>query len=317
MKINSAKIKRILVVRNDRFGEFLLNVPAFRALKETFLDARITLVADTSLVDLADSIPYIDEFLFWNRGKHSIFGGIVFWWQLFLKRFDAAVIFNPTKEMHIYSYLAAIPIRVGYKRKWCFLLTHTIKDTKNRGDKHEVIANLELVDLLGAKTANYGLEIKLNSNLNDRYLVAIHPFTSDMVKQWPLERFHELAERLSVRGIGKIVIVGKPEKNEKVLVFAQGEIINMVGKTGLIQLADILKQSKVLVSCDSGPVHLAGCVGTPVVVLFRNDMLGKNPERWGPWGKFNKVIQKSALNDITVDEVEKAVLDICSNKVGK
>jgi len=306
-------MRRILVVRNDRFGEFLLNIPAFRALKETFPGAQITLIADPLLVGLTGSIPYVDEVLFWKMGKHFMLQKVIFWWKLASRRFDAAIIFNPTKAMNIFTYLAAIPIRAGYSRKWDFLLTRTILDTKYKGDKHEVIANLELVSLLGAKTANRDPEIKINNYFKRRWLVAIHPFTSDSVKQWPMERFSELAQRLAKLGFGQVVVVGKPERNAVVTGFIRDGIMNMVSKTSLKQLAVILKQSKVLVSCDSGPVHLACCVNTPVVALFRNDMPGKNPQRWGPWGENNRVIQKPSLKDISVDEVEKAVLDICAN----
>jgi ADP-heptose:LPS heptosyltransferase len=58
-----------------------------------------------------------------------------------------------------------------------------------------------------------------------------------------------------------------------------------------------------IISGDSGPVHLACAVGIPVVALFRNDLPGKTAKRWGPWGKGCAVIEKDSLNDITVDEV--------------
>jgi ADP-heptose:LPS heptosyltransferase len=58
-----------------------------------------------------------------------------------------------------------------------------------------------------------------------------------------------------------------------------------------------------LISGDSGPVHLAASVGTNVIALFRNDMQGKGPERWGPWGANNIVIAKKSLLDISVEEV--------------
>jgi len=64
-----------------------------------------------------------------------------------------------------------------------------------------------------------------------------------------------------------------------------------------------LKRCALLVSGDSGPVHLAAAVGTPIVALFRNDLPGKTSKRWGPWGKGHTVIEKENLEDISVDEV--------------
>jgi ADP-heptose:LPS heptosyltransferase len=81
----------------------------------------------------------------------------------------------------------------------------------------------------------------------------------------------------------------------------------MINQTSLVELAALLKRCSLLISCDSGPMHLAASVGTPVVALFRNDLPGKTAKRWGPWGSGHTVIEKVNLLDISVDEVfEKA-----------
>ncbi|MDD5409009.1 MAG: glycosyltransferase family 9 protein, partial [Candidatus Omnitrophica bacterium] len=135
--------------------------------------------------------------------------------------------------------------------------------------------------------------------------VAIHPFTSDPLKQWPVERFMELAERIT-RELGiKVVIVGLTMGRSKEIISAPRNdgIVDMVNKTSLVELAALLKRCSLLISCDSGPVHLAACVGTPVLALFRNDLPGKTSRRWGPWGEGHTVIEKGNLLDISVDEV--------------
>ena len=81
------------------------------------------------------------------------------------------------------------------------------------------------------------------------------------------------------------------------------DIINMVNKTSLVELAVLLKRCSLFISGDSGPMHLAAAVGTPVVALFRNDLPGKTAKRWGPWGQGHMVIEKGDLLNISVDEV--------------
>ena len=208
------------------------------------------------------------------------------------------------------SFLAGIPLRVGYDRKWGFLLTKKMKDTKHLGNKHEVECNLELAGLIGAKTADKSLSLKIEEKtfpeLAGRNNIAIHPFTSDVVKQWPIERFRLLAQRISGElGLG-VLIIGKEEyAGTGRLKFENlgKNIVNMINKTSLIELAQVIKQCKLLVSCDSGPVHLAASVGVPVIALFRNDLPGKTAKRWGPWGEGHIVIEKGSLDEITVDEV--------------
>ncbi len=129
------------------------------------------------------------------------------------------------------------------------------------------------------------------------------------MKQWPVERFRELAQKIVKETDMNILIVGGPEELQKSAIFnnLDGRIKNSTGKTTLIELASMLKKSKLLISGDSGPVHLACAVGTPVIALFRNDMPGKGPKRWGPWGDGNVVIEKKSFSDISVDDVMKEV----------
>jgi ADP-heptose:LPS heptosyltransferase len=84
-------------------------------------------------------------------------------------------------------------------------------------------------------------------------------------------------------------------------------VINLINKTSLPELSAVLKRASLLVSGDSGPIHLAAAVGTPVVALFRNDLPGKTAKRWGPWGEGHIIIEKNKLEDISVDEVLNAV----------
>jgi len=299
-------IKNILVIRNDRFGEFLLNIPAIRALKEAYPQARISLAVKPAVVELAGAVECVDEAAAWDEIKGN----------LRKYKFDLCVVLNPTKEAHWAVFWAGIPVRVGYDRKWGFLLTHKLKDTKFLGDRHEVDCNLELVGLVGARTLDKTLKIKVDDNLFREFtgqrVVAIHPFTSDPLKQWPVGRFMELAEMIA-RELGiKVVIVGMTiEKSKEVGAEPRDDrIIDMVNKTSLVELAALLKRCCLLVSGDSGPVHLAACVGTPVVALFRNDLPGKTAKRWGPWGEGHVVIEKSNLPDISVEEVLDKVKNI-------
>jgi len=324
MQINRKRIKNILVVRNDRFGEFLLNIPALRALKETFINARLIAVVDPYVRELAQSIHFIDELIEWGRVKHSLLEKLRFIKLLKKKNINIAVMLNSSKQFNSITFFCGIPIRVGYNRKCAFLLTHKMEDKKYLGNKHEIEYNLELVSLLGAETDNKSPSLIMDDRIIDGLLkdagiedydtlVAIHPWTSDHIKQWPLENFRELAETL-IRELNiQILIVGGKENEDKSTELfnnLNSHLINITGRTNLRQLTALLKKSKLLISCDSGPVHLASCVGTPVIAIFRTDLPGKSSTRWGPRSKGSIVIEKNRLLDITVNEVFDKAKDI-------
>ena len=312
-------MSKILAFRNDRMGEFLLTIPALRALHETFGE-RITLVVDDYLRDLARCVEGVDEVLCWRNEKHFL-SQIRNFSKSLRRCFNIAVIFNPTKEAHLISFLARIPLRVGYDRKWGFLLNRKIPDRKDLGIKHEVEYNLELVGLIGAKTENKSLKIEIppdklreaqemlqRQGIFDSYIV-IHPFASYPPKQWPLERFLEVIKDTSVK-INIVVIGGKENifyREQFKNLSRQKQVAVLIGKTDLLQLAGILSGAKCLISNDSGPVHLASAVGTRCIVLFDNSVPSRSPRRWSPWGEGHIVIQKPDIRQITVEEVHTAL----------
>ena len=327
MQIQAETVKNILAVRNDRFGEFLLNIPALRALKETFKNARLIAVVDYSVKELAERVTFIDEIIEWNQGKHPLSEKARFINLLKKKQIDISVMLNPAKVFNIFTYLAGIPIRVGYNRKWGFLLTHKMEDEKYLGQKHEIEYNLELVSLVGAKTQDKTLSISINGSIiddllkdagieNNDNLVALHPWTSDPIKQWPLKNFCELTKRLVREQDMRVIIIGGKDELTKSMEFFKNidsNLINLTARTALTQLAALLKRCKLLISGDSGPVHLACAVGTKVLAIFSNDIPGKSARRWGPWGKGHIIIEKENLSDITVAEVFDKVKGVLNN----
>jgi ADP-heptose:LPS heptosyltransferase len=131
----------------------------------------------------------------------------------------------------------------------------------------------------------------------------VHPWTSDQLKQWPLERIGLLVQRIISELNAHVVVVGLPEENARLAIAPDRRIIDLAAKTSLVQLAGVLQKCSLLISGDSGPVHLGSCVGLPVLALFRNDMQGKNATRWGPQSARSRVIAKNSLQEISVDEV--------------
>jgi len=140
--------------------------------------------------------------------------------------------------------------------------------------------------------------------------IAIHPWSSDEIKKWSVANFQELGRRILSELKVKLVLVGAGEhlaESHSIFDELGDNFINLTGKTSLMQLAAVLKKCRLLITGDSGPMHLACAVGSPVVAIFRNDMPGKSPKRWGPWSKNNIVIAKNNLYEITVEEVFKGV----------
>ncbi|MEI8176163.1 MAG: glycosyltransferase family 9 protein [Candidatus Omnitrophota bacterium] len=322
-----AQIKKIVVIRTDRIGEVVLTTPVITAMREAYPGAHISMVVRPRVRPLVEDNPYIDEVIEYAPPAAGL--REAFWLRAALigRAFDIAIVVNPRKESHLAVFLAGIPVRVGFDHKWAFLLTHKVKDLKALAARHEVEYNLDLPRAIGIEPrkkypfidVTVPLE-KITQKIKEASptgsdiccLAAIHPCTSDPRKQWPLESFARAADMLVDKGYAVVVIAGVEEAPaaRKMIALMKRAPVDLSGKLDLKELAALLESSKFLISADSGPVHIAAAVGTPVVALFGGASEGSKPKRWGPFGHGHIVIQKQNINDITPEEVVAAVRSI-------
>ena len=330
MSGRAATMHRVLFIRTDRLGETLLNLPAVAALKASLPQGTVTMLVQPELAPLLRAVPMVDDVLTWSGGTEDLWWWRALWLGGRLRRggYQAAIISNPKRELHAAVWLAGIPRRVGYDRKWGDLLTHRLPDRKALGDRHEVDYNLDLIEALGLpravplwrwpafepEWATVHPLLAAQGLAPDRPLLLVHPWTSNPIKQWPLARFRRLMQLAVERRPLQVVVVGGPEARARVSEVwpGPGPVADLVGRIDLRQLAALLQRARLLVSNDSGPVHLAASLGTPTVVLFGTRGLAAGPRRWGPWGEGHSVISNSSLDAIGVEDV----WDVVQAKLG-
>ena len=316
----------ILLVRTDRIGELILTTPAFRALRRTFPQAKITLLVRPSSYEAVEGNPDLDSIIKIDPAADldNLRKGLGF--ISFVRGLKAgmSVVFNPSKFFNVALFAAGVPIRAGYDRKMGFLLNRKIPDRKYLCEKHEVEYNLELAGTVGAvasDTAPYfplpddwmdrasGI-FKANGLGSDRPIVAIHPATSNPEKSWPPERFARLSDMISGESGVRVAIIGGREEagvSRAVISATKTGAADLTGRISLKDTASVLKKCALLVSCDSGPVHVSAAVGTPVVALFGESRSGGSAVRWGPYGEAHIVVKKPKVVDISVEDVFDAV----------
>ena len=322
------RVRRVLWIRTDRLGETLLSLPAAAALEAALPGARLTLLVHPSMAPLLETLPWVDRVLTCD------YAAIGPWWIRAVRlvrtlrphKFDVAVVSNPMKELHVAVWLAGIPRRVGYGRKWGRLLTHCVPDRKALGERHEVEYNLDLAKAsidapmlasapqwqlpsLEREQAEVLRLLEQQGIPSSEPFIAVHPWTSNPLKQWPPARYQALVHAISQRL--PVVVIGGPEERGRVrdvLPSTPPRVADLVGRLSMRQLAGLLQQARLLVSNDSGPVHLAAAVNTKTVVLFGTSEPAAGPRRWGPWGQGHTVICKPSMDEICVEEVVAAVV---------
>jgi len=339
------EFQRILIVRTDRIGDVLLSTPVIKALRGAYPNAYIAMMVSPYAKDIVDSNLYLDEVIIYDKdSQHKKWRrSIKFALSLKKKKFDLAIVLHPTNRVHLVTFFAGIPKRVGYDRKMGFLLTDRRKHSKQLGEKQELEYSLDLVRYLGIEPKDKTLFMpirpesekwadelfKIEGIKRTDKLLAIHPGASCPSKIWPSERFAETADRLTEKYSFKVLVIAGPKDMhaaQEVLKNMRHPALNLAGKISVSQLASVLKRCQLFVSNDSGPVHIASAVGTPVISIFGRNQKGLSPLRWGPVGERDKILHKevgcieclahncikdfACLKAITIDDVVVAADEI-------
>ncbi len=320
------EIRRILFIRTDRMGDVLMNLPAIRLLRQAYPKSWMTVLVDAPAEDLLRHHPDIDEVMAIpaKKIKESFFYRLELARLLRKGKFDLAVVSNPDKGLHQAVFLAGIPRRVGYRRKWGFLLTRSAADRKAVSGRHEIDSNLELMKLLTDKTwdgrlllspdesAKISVEGLLAKSFPDsRQILAVHPGTSNPAKRWAADNFARLCELLRNEKNLALALVGGAEERQvskEIRAKTNARVVDLTGGLSLSELTAFLGHERVrlLVSSDSGPVHIAWISGTPVVAMYAKDVSGSDPARWGPRDGKSEIIHKP-MAEISVPDVFEAV----------
>lgn len=307
-KLTNQPIRSICLIKPSAFGDVVQALPVVAFLKQRWPEARITWVISSALKNLLEGYDGIDELIFYER-KGKLASWLKLLKELRSRRFDLVFDLQGLLRTGVMTLATRAPTRVGLQtaREYSWLANHGLLEGTERSipayQRYLNIANfLELPN--ASPEWNFGIQsqdrtraLQLIGDL-PAPLITIHAGAQWVTKRWPTEHFakviHEVAKRLSpIRG--SVVLVGAPgeaEINQQLhqqlsSVPEHWPIRDLTGKTSLRELAVILKTARMMLSNDSGPMHLAAAMGTQVTGIFTCTS-GKQS---GPYGNHHKVFQ--------------------------
>jgi lipopolysaccharide heptosyltransferase II len=280
-------------------GDVLMTTPAMKALKNAVPGRKLTLLTSPEGAKIARYLPFIDEVITfeapWLKGSSVRSDSLreeAMINELRIKRFDASVIFtvysqNPLPGA-LLCYLAEIPLRAAYCRENPYaLLTDWVREQEPQDFvRHEVRRHLELAGSLGADPVNLPLSLEVREedrrslrekveaqfNVDDQSSwVLLHPGASAPSRRYSPEKFSRVADFLREASGRKIIFSGAREENDLISSIQKNmvqESVNLAGKLSLGEMLALVERAPLLISNNTGPVHIAAALGTPVVVLY-------------------------------------------------
>jgi len=301
---------RLLVLRLDEIGDFVLTSSFLRELRRSYPEAKITLVVKPQVKNLAETCPYINTLLTFDprkkrRWKRALFS------LLYLRRYYFDLVIIPRWGPDDYgandlAFWSGGKRRVGYTNDpW--RLTDIVPDCSQM---HEVEKNLHVLTFLGHHIKSHHLELWPTEE--DRAQAALlleglpKPWialgigASKKRKIWPITCYQKLCSSIQ----GSCIVIGGPEDQE---AGNQLQAVNLAGKLTLRESAAVIEQCSLYIGNDSGPMHIAAAVGTPVIEISCHALTGapnvpSDPARFGPWTTKKCVVRPQVLQSPCTQE---------------
>jgi heptosyltransferase II len=309
-----SQYRNILIIKPGAVGDLLQLTPVIRELNRKFPDAELTLLLGSKAsATMFLHNPHVHETIVFDRkGEHASLSGLLsLRGRIRRGGYDLVINFQRSNLKAWLLASAAFPCRVLVYRK-------------ARGRTvHAVLNHLETLAPLGIDPASadptlrlyldteedsFAEEVFRDAGFSGKTVIALNPGASNRIKCWSPERFAVLANRLSGELGAAIVLVGagfERDLAERICAGMTSEPVDLVGKTTLLQLGAVLSRCDLLVSGDTGPLHMATAVGTPVAALFG----AIEPSRTGPVGQGHRVIRHEELPCVPCNGRS------CSNKI--
>ncbi len=282
---HSLSPRNILVRSTNWIGDAVMTTPALRSIRRNFPEARITLLALPWVADVFTACPHLDRiFLYDKQGRHQgLRGKLRLAAELRAEQFDLALLLQNAFEAALISWLARIPARAGYTTDGRgLLLTHGVRKAPDIGIRHQVEYYQEMLAGLGLRRGPDELELFLSPAatqaadklLGDsrRPLIGLNPGAAyGPAKRWPSAKYAALAAKLAAETGGQIVVFGTKADQAaaaEISAAVQGQSLDLTGKTTLAEAAACIARCDVFVTNDSGLMHVAAALNTPLAAVF-------------------------------------------------
>ncbi len=298
------KVDNILIVNVNWVGDVLFSTPAIRAIRQHYPDAYIACMVVPRCKEILELNPNLNELIIYDEDEihKSLLGKLKLISTLKKRHFNTVFLFHRSLTRTLMVALSGIHERVGiYTPKRGFLLTKKVKPLSQ--DVHKVEQFLNIVRAKGIKPTSENLELfvgeddelyaeellKSEGVKKGELMIVLNPGGNWDLKRWPAENFAQVGDRLAEIYKARILITGADKDiglGEKIANMMRYKPIISCGKTTLRQLAAILKRANLVISNDSGPMHIAVSQGARTIALFGPT----NHKITGPYGDGRYVV---------------------------
>jgi len=299
-------VEKILLVKLRAIGDVVLSTIVLDNLRAAYPQARIDFLTEESCAAVVVGNPILNNVLIMPRGRRHLFKRLRLLLQVRHVNYDLVFDFFGNPRSAILTWLSGARIRVGYDFRVRKLAYNRIVPSRAKS-VHEAdwhldglshlglpIVSKQLNFAIGEGSRNFAQQYWRQAGLKDVPVIALNFSGGWPTKKWPLDRFAHLADLL-IDDLGAAVLLlwGPGEKPEAELLRSlASRPVRLIPETTLKQLAALLERADLLVTTDSGPMHIAAAMGTPCVALFGPT----HPGGQGPYGEGHQILTADGVD---------------------
>ena len=321
-------ISNILAIRFARIGDVVLLLPALLRLKSTFDGARLTLTTGSRAAPIAELCPHIDEVISVDRLRMRDgprlaalrdMCGLVS--DLRSRRFDLVVDFHSFRETNLLARFSGARYRLGMKRadraylSYCFNLSPALEDKRLHVSEMflrvvEHVPGVADSQIIESPMIEVGpdIEVPVASPVKPGPLLVLYVGASVPERRWPASRFAALASQVANRwGATVRVLSGVSEVERSIarqVKCEAGAAVQLLSQLGIQEIASVIAGADLMVSNDSGPMHIGSALGVPTLGIFSSSL----PEHYRPVGPKDRYIKKESMKDVQLEEVLESII---------
>jgi lipopolysaccharide heptosyltransferase I len=276
---------KILIIKPSSLGDIIHTLPTVARIRRRYPDARIAWLINTGFASLLKKCPVIDELIPFDRQRYGSLGGLPafadFLATLQGRQFDIVVDLQGLFRTGLLAYATLAPRRIGLSdsREGARLFHNEIVPVPRC---HAVDRYLLAARQLDCPPGPIEFPLGLAPGKKEGW-IAVNPSARWRTKLWGDANFAALIRQLPR---DRVVLTGAANERDAIEKIAQG-CRNLAGQTDLLELASLYRQCAVVITNDSGPMHLAAAVGTPVIAIFGPT----DPALTGPYGDRHTVLR--------------------------
>ncbi|MBU1693688.1 MAG: glycosyltransferase family 9 protein [Verrucomicrobia bacterium] len=282
---------RVLVVKLSSLGDLFHVLPAVHAIREG-LGGAVDWVTQTEYAALVRCFTDVERVMAFPRQEFPAGLGS-FLWALRSASYDMVLDFQGLLKSALVAWLARAPRRIGpASGREGAPRFYTERIGPLDRSRHAVEQGLDLARHLGVKIPEpvFPVSFPPVEITLPRPRVALVPCSRWPTKNWPADLFYDVARGLQEQAGASVLLFGAPEDRETCTAIARGlsgHILDLCGRTSLVELGGWMAGVDLVISVDSGPMHIAAALGRPVLALFGPT----DPARTGPYGPMHRVLQ--------------------------